>query len=61
MSLSQCDRRTCRIGPDSGNAVVGDPDDSIATIAADADGEVATIHVGTGNQVEAGDLLITLA
>ena len=31
------------------------------TIAADADGEVATIHVGTGNQVEAGDLLITLA
>jgi pyruvate carboxylase len=31
------------------------------TIAAEADGEVATIHVGTGSQVEAGDLLITLA
>ncbi|BBO31916.1 pyruvate carboxylase [Lacipirellula parvula] len=31
------------------------------TIAADADGEVATVHVGTGSQVQAGDLLITLA
>ena len=30
------------------------------TIAAEADGMVATIHVGTGGQVEAGDLLITL-
>ena len=30
------------------------------TISADADGTVATVHVSTGGQVEAGDLLITL-
>lgn len=30
------------------------------TIAAEADGTVATVHVSTGGQVEAGDLLITL-
>jgi pyruvate carboxylase len=31
------------------------------TIAAESAGKVATVHVGTGTQVEAGDLLITLA
>jgi pyruvate carboxylase len=30
------------------------------TIAAEAAGKVATVHVTTGTQVEAGDLLITL-
>ncbi|HYO25102.1 MAG TPA: biotin/lipoyl-containing protein, partial [Lacipirellulaceae bacterium] len=30
------------------------------TIAADADGAVATVHVTAGSQVEVGDLLITL-
>ncbi|QEG37931.1 pyruvate carboxylase [Bythopirellula goksoeyrii] len=30
------------------------------TIAAESEGKVAQVHVGTGSQVEAGDLLITL-
>ena len=31
-----------------------------ATISAEADGEVAQVHVAAGAQVETGDLLITL-
>nr|MBA3483100.1 biotin/lipoyl-binding protein [Pirellulales bacterium] len=30
------------------------------TIAAESDGKVKEVHVTTGTQVEAGDLLITL-
>ena len=30
------------------------------TIAAETDGKISAVHVGTGSQVEAGDLLITL-
>jgi biotin carboxyl carrier protein len=31
------------------------------TVLAEADGKVADVHVAAGTQVEAGDLLITMA